>query len=392
MIDIGPPRDERDWDQYASLSGQAFVGTADQSRKWIDQARAIGIVRVARDGGRLVGGATAYRVAQVFGGREVPAGAVADVCVAPERRGSGVAKALMAELTRAMRKQGFAVSPLWPSTTRLYRNCGWEVAGGEWRFRVPTHHLAGLRGAGEAVPDPGRAVRAMQRTRAADFDGPLVRPDWWWRWKHPWPVPDHTFRYAWVEDGAVTGFLTFRQTQTPAPDWGVGVEVMEFWTAGRNAAVGLLGFLGSHSAMTKEIHFHHAALPATPDIAFLSDLDLMDGGMFGAWMLRLVDVPAALEARGWPEDAGVRVSLEVQDPFADAPDRIVLEVEGGQAQATPGGTGDVCIGVGALSAWYSGYLRTVEAARLGLASGDRRHLASLDRLTGDRTVWLPDHF
>lgn len=392
MIDIGPPRDERDWDHYASLSGQAFVGTADQSRKWIKQARAIGIVRVARDEGRLVGGATAYRVAQLFGGRAVPAGAVADVCVAPERRGSGVAKALMVDLTRAMRRHGLAVSPLWPTTTRLYRSCGWEVAGGEWRFRVPTHHLAGLRAEGEAVADPGLAVRAMQRTRAADFDGPVARSDWWWRWKHPLPAPDHTFRYAWVEDGAVTGFVTFRQTQTPAPNWGVGIEVMEFWTMTRDSGIGLLGFLGGHSAMTTDIYFHHAALPSAPHIAFLADLDLMDGDMFGTWMLRLVDVPAALEARGFPDDVSCRVALEIADPLDDAPQRVVLEVEAGAARVTPGGAGDVRMDVGALSAWYSGYLTAAEAARHGRAMGDPRQLRALDRLVGDRTTWLPDHF
>lgn len=298
----------------------------------------------------------------------------------------------MAELTQAMRVRGVAVSPLWPSTTRLYRSCGWEVAGGEWRFRVPAHHLAGLRASGEAVPDPGLAVRAMQRKRAAHFDGPLARPDWWWRWKHPRPAPDHTFRYAWVEDGAVTGFLTFRQDEIPPPNWGVGVEVMEYWTATRNAGVGLLGLLGAHSAMTKEIRFHHAALPAAPDIAFLAHMDGMDGDMFGTWMLRLVDVPAALEARGWPEDAKVRVSLEVHDPFSGAPQRVVLEVEESVARVTPGGDGAVRTGVGALSAWYSGCLRARDAARLGLLSGEIRDLTALDRLTGDRPVWLPDHF
>jgi hypothetical protein len=52
----------------------------------------------------------------------------------------------------------------------------------------------------------------------------------------------------------------------------------------------------------------------------------------------------------------------------------------------------VRIGVGALSAWYSGHLRASDAARLGLATGPDRDLAALDRLTGDRPVWLPDHF
>jgi predicted acetyltransferase len=167
---------------------------------------------------------------------------------------------------------------------------------------------------------------------------------------------------------------------------------MELWAATRNAAAGLLGFLGSHGAMTKDVCFHHAALPSAPDVTFLTDLDGMDGDMFGTWMLRLVDVAGALEARGWPDHVSCRVALEVDDPFLDAPQRLVLEVQEGVARVTPGGDGGVRTGVGALSAWYSGYLRACDAARQGLLDGGTRELAALDRLTGDRRVWLPDHF
>ena len=124
----------------------------------------------------------------------------------------------------------------------------------------------------------------------------------------------------------------------------------------------------------------------------MADLDGLTGDMFGAWILRLVDPISALEARGWPDLAQARVALEIQDPFADGPQRVVLEVENGHARATPGGTGGVRIGIGALSAWYAGHLRATEAARLGLASGGGADLAALDRLIGDHRVWLPDHF
>lgn len=392
MIEIGPPRDERDWAGYAAVAGQAFRGGREESARWIALAKATAVVRVARDGGRVIAGAAAYRVGQMFGGREVPAGAVADVCVAPERRGSGVARALLAEMVAAMRSRGCAISPLWPSSVRVYRGSGWEVSGGEWEFRVPSHELAGLRGQGEPVPEPGLSVRALQRRRAAAFDGPLARPDWWWRWKHPTPPTEHTFRYAWVESGAVTGFLAFRQTEAGHPSEGHGLDVLELWTDTPDATRGLLGFLGSHASMVREIRFLHAALPSSPPIVHAAELDHLDGSVYGPWMLRLVDPGPALEARGWPDDGRARIHLQIADPLRDAAERLVLEIEGGSATATPGGNGAVRIGVGALSAWYAGHLRASDAARLGLATGPGRDLAALDRLTGGRPVWLPDHF
>jgi predicted acetyltransferase len=392
VITIGPPRHERDWAEYAVLVGQAFADTAENAVAWVNRARPVGIVRMAFDEDRVVAGAIVLRVAQLFGGREVRAGAVAGVCVALDRRGAGTARALMADVVATMRADGCLVSPLWPSTVRLYRRCGWEVAGGEWRFRVPTHQIVGLRGDGHAVANPGLAVRALQRTRAAAFDGPLVRPDWWWKWRFASPPPDHTFRYAWVEGDSVTGLLDFRQEEVFEPVPAVGIEVMSLWTSTADAQRGLLGLLGSHSSMSPEIRFHHAALPSSPHLQYLTDLDGLSGDQYGPWMLRLVDAAAALEARGWPGDVAVGVALEVDDPFVDAPQRFVLEVEGGQATTRAGGDGDVRIGVGALSAWYSGRLRMTEAARLGLASGEVRFLTALDRLTGDRDVWLPDHF
>jgi hypothetical protein len=82
----------------------------------------------------------------------------------------------------------------------------------------------------------------------------------------------------------------------------------------------------------------------------------------------------------------------VVDPWAAGPASLVLEVEAGAARVSPGGGGRVRIGVGALSAWYAGALRTTRAARVGLAEGPTEDLEAMDPLTGDRPVWLPDAF
>lgn len=390
MTRIVAPAGPADWDGYVALSAAAFATSLDQARDFFAGSRDGGrIARVATESGRVVGGAMAYPLPQRFGGREVPAGAVGDVCVAPERRGRGIARALMLDLDRAMREAGVAVSPLWPSTLRLYRDLGWEVAGPALRWSVSASRLERLRGAGEAVRDPGPEFRGVQLAAVAGHDGPLGRPEWWWRW--PEPAPETESRYGWVEDGRPTGLMRVsRPPPRPAGASRLGVD--DFWTATPDALRGLLGMLGSESSMAEEIVFSDVALPPTPDLLWAVPELPLRAEAHAPRMLRLVDPVAALEARGWPAAVEARVALEVHDPLVERPERLVLEVGDGRAHAAPGGDGRVRISAGGLAAWYAGGISATRAARLGLAEGSDEELLCLDALTGGRPVWLSEHF
>jgi predicted acetyltransferase len=85
------------------------------------------------------------------------------------------------------------------------------------------------------------------------------------------------------------------------------------------------------------------------------------------------------------------VELEVTDPVTGA-ERLVLEVEGGSAQVTSGGSGAIRCGVGALSAWYSSALRAQDAVRFGLLEGEASDVAAMDGLIAGGLPWMPDFF
>jgi predicted acetyltransferase len=289
-----------------------------------------------------------------------------------------------------MREAGIAVSPLWPSTLWLYRRSGWEVAGRAETFSVSSRAIARMSGSGEPVSDPGTAARELQRHVAGNWNGPFERPDWWWDWRHPVPAPDRQYRYGWTEEGELTGFLAFRHLSRT--DRAHGLLVTELWTRTGNALNGLLGFLGSHGAQVPEMTFGPAVLPMRHDLLWLAcGADVQARG-YAPWMLRLVDPRTALQARGWSAALDHRVELEIHDPMTERPQRLVLEVSGGEASITPGGSGEARLGLGALSAWYAGGLTAVRAARLGLASGPPEVLAAMDSLTRDRPAWLPEVF
>ena len=122
-------------------------------------------MRLAVEGGRVVGGATALPAGQWFGGRVVPAAArVRGVRRCRRPGGAGVAAALLRALAGAALEAGLLVAPLWASRTTLYRRWGWEIAGVAHGHTIALSALAGLRGAGRAGPrprarDPGAAAR-----------------------------------------------------------------------------------------------------------------------------------------------------------------------------------------------------------------------------------------
>src|SRR5579864_8763767 len=106
---------------------------------------------------------------------------------------------------------------------------------------------------------------------------------------------------------------------------------------------------------------------------------------------RIVNIDLAMTRRGWPARAAGRVDLEVTDPVTGV-ERVVLEVEGGSASLTPGGSGAIRCGVGALSAWYSSALRAQDAVRLGLLEGDAPAASTMDGLVAGGLPWMPDFF
>ena len=389
---IVPPRGDGDWEQFITIEGQSFATTPEATARYAAVVRPHAIARFARHGDRVVAGALALPCQQLIGGRPVRAGAVASVCVAPELRGVGLGRSVMSSLVEAMRDEGLALAPLWPSSVTFYRRLGWEIAGHVSQFTVPLRALGGRRASGHAVPDPDLAeVNAVRTGQAARWCGPIDRPAWWWTWRLPQPPADLSYRYGWREHGRLAGFVAFRHERPAGRRWGFDVWVSDFWAATGDALDGLLGLLASDGALSPQVRFDYGVLPAAPDLIWrVGELDVDTSGT-NAWMLRVVDPRQAIEASGWPAWADQRLELAIEEPDA-GPRPIVVEFSGGSAHVEAGGSGRVRIGAGPFSAWFAGGLRAHSAARLGLAEGPADDLAIMDQLTADRSPWLPDMF
>ena len=330
--------------------------------------------------GRLAGHIGVLAYGQFFGGHAVPMGGVAGVAVDPYARGRGVAQAMLDRAIVDMRAQGQCVSALFPSVPPLYRSRGWEQAGSVQRVTLPLAELATLpKPAVHRVIRPAGkqdlpAMRAAYRAVASTVDGMLDRAT------APFDTADvlELDIVDLVSDqDEVLGYLTGQR-----PDGGT-LKVYDLVHGDPDTALTLLRQLASWAGQLKEVSLRLLD-PAVWDLILAQPMwhDVNNH----PWMLRVIDLPAAVAARGWPAAERLRpfaVDIDVVDdqaPWHAGRHRIV--VQNGQVRCEPGGTGAVRMSARALGPWFAGSADTAALRRAGLIDGDPATASRLDTLTG----------
>jgi predicted acetyltransferase len=305
------------------------------------------------------------------------------VKVAPELRGRGIGRRLMAAVLETAADRGYPLSALFPATMPIYRSLGWELAGGKYQATIPARSLwtlaapdkyatpatqgtpaaagaevrrAGPRDAARITAIIGRAHQAARDAGGLTWDeGPFRQ----------WLARADLYSYLAGDDG----FAAYR--------WGGdgphGELFVERVAAVTPAALrALWSVIASHSSVTRTV----TALTAPNDpfwwLTAERDATISKRSM---WMLRVVDGPAAIAARGFPPAVSAAVRLEINDSGRPANSGSwQLEVAGGKGALTPaapsgtGGASPLTLGPRGLAALYAG--TPVATLRLaGLAAG-----------------------
>lgn len=358
---LTPADHERQWRLHALSFGE------DLSSPPAVGAEPPGTVRYgATDAsGELLGAATELPHEHWWGGRRVMAADVSDVAVQPEARGRGVATALLRALLEGAHERGAAVSALYPTVSGLYRRAGWEVTSTLTTVEVPTHALA------RAAAEPGLTVRsggpadlpavaALYEREARTRSGMLVRESPVTR---PEALPEGVDGLTLVEDG---------DRLVAAASWNRGrgygrdavFTVRDALADTAPAARTLLGVLGGWAPVARNLHLRllradpvASALPV--ELARVCDRKVV--------MHRVVDLPAAVEQRGWPVAVRGTAVVEVRDPLAPWNDGTwEVEVEGGSGRARrTDAEADVRLTPGGLAALYAGAVTPEGAVRTG---------------------------
>jgi predicted acetyltransferase len=332
-----------------------------------------------------------------YGGRRIPMGGHSPVGTAPEFRGRGFGSMVTAGHFADLRERGEVLAALYPATTALYRGVGFGLAGVWAMHKLPTRSLQDIRPAGSVQIRRGSiadvpAVKECYRAWAPRQQGHLDRSDDWW---------DHNFlrgldenRYLYVVDadrpgGGLAGYIHYRQSARP--EWGYLMSVSEVVATSVDVAAALWRMIGSSSTMAPQTNV--VGPPEHPLLLLLPEQDLEQVTTL-RFMIRIVDLPGAFAARGYPPDLRLGADFELDDK--DCPwnsGRWRLSIEGGQATAAKGGDGTIKVTPTALATLYSGYLspHAMSAAGLLPGAGDR-DLADLTAAFAGPTPWMPEIF
>ncbi|GLW06376.1 UPF0256 protein [Microtetraspora sp. NBRC 13810] len=331
----------------------------------LPQGRYLGVF----DGGRMAAAGRIRDFTQWWHGRPVRMGGIASVTVAPEDRGRGVGRLLMRSLVERCADLGHPVSALFPATTPIYRAMGWEHAGVQQVVTLSAERLRTI-----SVPDQVK-LRRLGPDDAPEVIAVLGRVYAAARSSGPYAADEQFLRHVLADQdaflyGADDGYAVYR--------WDGGRITVDNLVAGSEAtARALWSMVGTSSSVSAEVR----AAVAPDDPVFwllreLSDLEVQQG----RWMLRVIDVAAALSGRGFPPGIALDTVLEVADPVLPANSgrwRLRLADGAATAERVESGAGHR-LTVNGLSALYAGVpLGTLRRAGL-VSGGDETGDASLE--------------
>jgi predicted acetyltransferase len=321
----------------------------------VQEGRMLGVY----DGTRLIASAYYHAFDQWWHGRAVPMGGVGAVCVAPEDRGRGVGWRLAAALLDLM--DGRPLSALFPATAPVYRAVGYEHAGGQYLITLPPGPLRTLASGPVKVrragPGDAAEVTALMRRLHAEarHAGPIDRGEAYVR---EVLADEHVFSYL-----ADDGFLAY--------GWDGGHEALAVHrcvAGSAETARALWAMVGSGSSIAETVRA--CVAPDDPLLWLLRDRSEDDMRRV-SWMLRVLDAPAAIAARGFPAAVSVDVPLVIEDesrPGNAGAWRLTVDGGEGRLERDSGARDAAHLPAGGLAALYAGVpMGTLR--RAGLVTG-----------------------
>lgn len=311
----------------------------------------------------------------------------------PEHRRRGHVGEMLHESLVQSREEGVYLSALWPFKRSFYGQYGWatgtravehELDPDTLSFAPDHDHGAFV----ELDADDWERAGAVHEAHGAPYELTMDRTEEWWRTRVFAGWRDDPFAYGFERDGELAAYLTYTVEDGDEKT----LHVRDWAAVDHDARLAVMRFLADHDSQVETVHVW------TPEDADLLDLlpdtDDVEARMRLCPMVRLVDVPDALEALSYPEDATRDLVLDVTDPLADwNDDTYRLRVTDGTAtvertDASP----DVELGVGALSELYVGYRDAHALATVGDVESSGNAVDALAACLPERPTFLREGF
>ena len=319
--------------------------------------------------------ATFRKTLNIGFGRTLESHMVTAVTVRTSHRRRGLLRRMMSEDLSLAKEDGVAMAALTASEGTIYGRFGYGVASFERTVKVDTTARFNVRhqptGSVE-IADP----KTLLELAPVIFDrvhritpGSLGRQDWYRqlasgslaRDGKEDPAIKVALHYG--PHGDINGYVSYKFLGWDTEPY--TVEVVDLVAAGNDAYLELWQFLGAID-LVERVSWDEAPLddPLTWALTDPRCIDSSDSRDM-LW-LRILDVPKALEARGYPADG--HVVLEVTDPLGLTAGTFAVRVDGGDAvveRLPDTAEADLTLDVSALSSIYLGAVCPVTLTAAG---------------------------
>ncbi len=342
----------------------------------------------------IVGQAFLFPLRASFGQRPVRVGGIASVAVAPEARGRGVATALMGRLHALSDARGDALTMLYAFRQGFYSRLGYAPSASRKRLAIDARSIPSawvelaktrVRAARGSDRSALRGVHARLATRSS---GLITRSRSFW--EVFLAKPTRSILVSLGESSAsISGYVAFELAREEDHSE-TTLDVSELVADDDVSRRALMGALGAMRDQVAEIVIE---LPeADPLERALIDPDRRRfgtaavehslGEVVGGPMLRVEDVPRALEARGYAANGSFDVIVSPTDASDDSDVIAVgVRVANGRAEVGPArGGGALRTTRAGLAAIFYGGLSVTDAVALGLSEIDPRVAARVDAI------------
>lgn len=370
------------------------ISGPDQHRALIGPGQAWG----AYDNGMTVGTAATFDLTiSLPGGTSIPMAGLTLVTVRPTHRRRGILRELMRLHFDDARERGFAISGLWASDAPIYGRFGYGLAAYCDAVEIPQAQAMVIASREFDTLEPidearARALLPGIYARATEHrPGALRRSDAWWRERRFLETP-------WARGGAskrrhvvarrgeeLVGYIVYRQRgkfSDGIPDG--RLEIVELLAVDPRAEASLWQFALTADLFPTVTWWNTPADSALPWL--VNDMRRIKSRRGDSLWLRIENVPAALEARGYSSDGTLR--------FMIGDTRYQLTVEAGQPRCTvTTSTPELLFDQQTLAALYLGCTSATQLWRAERIQGKPSAIAIADRLFASSVApWCPEVF
>jgi predicted acetyltransferase len=189
-------------------------------------------------------------------------------------------------------------------------------------------------------------------------------------------------------DDGLEGYACYQRG--PREGFGIDPACTHFVATTRRAAAALFSYFGGYHSVGDKLTWHGP--PNEPLALLLAESRSVEQTFAFPWMSRLLDVPGALEARGYPEVDGSCVIAVDDRLFPENEGPFQIESNAGKVVVSRVDSAVRPIPVGLLSALFTGRLSADDLARLGAVDAGDPALPVLARLFAGSPPWSPDFF